>query len=295
MSNQEQRSRVQSAGFIAALDQSGGSTPGALRRYGIGPDDYADDGQMFTLIHQMRTRIITSPSFDGERVLGAILFADTLDRSIEDRGAADYLWNVKKIVPFVKIDDGLAAEVHGVQLMRSIAELDGKLDHGRSKGAYGTKMRSVIALADPNGIASVVEQQFEIAHAVLGAGLVPIIEPEIDINSAEKPEAEGILSGRLLEHLNELDEQHEVILKLTLPTIDGLYANLIDHPRVLRVAALSGGYSRQESCTRLASNPGMIASFSRALTEGLSITQSENEFDSTLDSSIGSIYAASTT
>ena len=295
-SKEAQRSRIRSgSGFIAALDQSGGSTPGALQRYGIGDDDFNDDTEMFNLMHEMRSRIVMSPSFDGTRVLGAILFADTLDRSIGGRESAEYLWNVKEVVPFVKIDKGLEPEAQGVQRMRPIPDLDAALEHGTAKGVFGTKMRSVIALADLSGIAGLVEQQFDIAHAVIDAGLVPIIEPEVDINSAEKPEAEGHLKGQLIRHLDALEDGHDVMLKLSLPTVDDLYADLVSHPRVLRVVALSGGYSRQQACTRLATNHGVIASFSRALTEGLSVGQSEGEFDAALDAAIGSIYAASIT
>lgn len=293
--NTEQFSKVQrGAGFIAALDQSGGSTPKALKLYGIDEDAYSGDAQMFDLVHEMRTRIITSPSFDGDRILGAILFEDTMDRDVDGRPTADYLWNVKKVVPFLKVDKGLADEQDGAQVMKPIPGLDDLLSHARDKGVFGTKMRSVIK-APGAGLQAVVDQQFEIGKQILAAGLVPIIEPEVDIHSPQKAEAEDQLKAALLAALDALDEGQSVMLKLTLPTIDDLYRELVDHPKVVRVVALSGGYDRDQACDKLAANHGVIASFSRALTEGLTAQQSDEEFNATLDAAITAIAKASAT
>jgi len=282
-------------GFIAALDQSGGSTPKALGLYGIEETSYSGEIEMFDLMHAMRTRIMTSPSFTGERVMGAILFEQTMDREVEGLGTADYLWNVKQVVPFLKVDKGLADEADGVQLMKDITGLDDLLGRARDKGIFGTKMRSVIKLANASGVSAIVAQQFEIGRQIIAAGLVPIIEPEVDINSPQKAEAEELLRAAILEHLDALDETQNVMLKLTLPDQDNLYRSLIEHPRVVRVVALSGGYSRQDANARLAQNHGMIASFSRALTEGLSAQQTDAEFNTVLDTSIQGIYEASLT
>jgi fructose-bisphosphate aldolase class I len=285
----------QDEGFIAALDQSGGSTPKALKLYGIEEDAYSGDEAMYDLIHEMRSRIITSPSFTGERVLGAILFEMTMDREIDGRGTADYLWNVKQVVPFLKVDKGLADEVDGTQLMKPMPELDALCERAVAKGVFGTKMRSVIKVANEAGITANVAQQFEFGRQILGNGLVPIIEPEVDINSPSKAEAEALLKTRILAELDGIAEGQQIMLKLTLPETDGFYTELVEHPKVLRVVALSGGYSREEANARLARNPGIIASFSRALTEGLSAQQSDDEFDAALDASIGSIFEASRT
>jgi fructose-bisphosphate aldolase class I len=296
VSDERQSHRIQTGtGFVAALDQSGGSTPKALLLYGVGGDAYANDQEMFALMHQMRARIITSPSFDARRVLGAILFEDTMDRQIEGRDSAEYLWAVKGVVPFLKVDKGLADEVDGVQLMRPIPDLDALLVRAGEKGLFGTKMRSVIKLADKSGIASNVDQQFALGRRILSAGLVPIIEPEIDIHSPQKLDAEAMLKAAILEQLEQLATEQHVMLKLTLPEIDDFYADLVSHPNVLRVLALSGGYGRAEATSRLARNHGVIASFSRALTEGLSAGQSDEAFDKTLDLSIGAIFEASLT
>ena len=282
-------------GFIAALDQSGGSTPKALQLYGVGPDAYSNDAEMFDRIHEMRTRIIVSPSFSGDRVLGAILFEDTMDRQIEGRGTPAYLWEVKGVVPFLKVDKGLADEADGAQVMKPIPDLAPLLERAVAKGVFGTKMRSVIKLADAAGVAAVVDQQFEVGRQILAAGLVPIIEPEVDIHSPEKAEAEVLLKAALVRHLDALPDDDGVMLKLTLPDDDGFYADLVAHPRVVRVVALSGGYTRDDANDRLARNGGVIASFSRALTEGLSAQQSDDEFDAALDASIKAIYEASIT
>ncbi|MGZ8801723.1 MAG: fructose bisphosphate aldolase [Mycobacterium sp.] len=282
------------AGFIAALDQSGGSTPKALKLYGIAEDAYSGDVEMFDLVHEMRTRIITSPSFDGDRILGAILFEDTMDREIDGRPTSDYLWNVKQIVPFLKVDKGLADEQDGAQVMKPIPNLDDLLARARDKGVFGTKMRSVIKLPGA-GLNGVVDQQFAVGRRILAAGLVPIIEPEVDIHSPEKGKAEEQLKAALLDAVNNLDDGQVVMLKLTLPDVDDLYSELVDHPKVLRVVALSGGYSRDEACVKLARNHGVIASFSRALTEGLTAQQSDDEFNATLDAAIASIAKASGT
>ena len=294
--NQEQLARMRSGdGFIAALDQSGGSTPKALRLYGIEENEYSGDAQMFDLIHGMRSRMVTSPSFGGDRVLGAILFEGTMDRDIEGQGSADYLWKTKGVIPFLKIDKGLADDADGVQLMKPMPELDALLAKGVSKGIFGTKMRSVIKEANKAGIDAVVAQQFAVGRQILAAGLVPIIEPEVDINSATKKEAEVLLKAALLAELNAQPADQPVMLKLTLPEVDDFYQELVNHPSVLRVVALSGGYSREESNQRLSRNHGVIASFSRALTEGLSAKQSEAEFNATLDSTIQGIFDASRT
>ena len=282
------------AGFIAALDQSGGSTPKALTLYGIAEDAYSDDAQMFDLVHEMRTRIITSPSFDGDRILGAILFEDTMDREIDGRSTPDYLWNVRQIVPFLKVDKGLADERDGAQLMKPMPDLDELLSRASDKGVFGTKMRSVIKLPGA-GLSAVVDQQFAVGRQILAAGLIPIIEPEIDIHSPEKSKAEEQLKSALLDGVDSLDDGQFVMLKLTLPDVDDLYRELVDHPKVLRVVALSGGYGRDEACAKLARNHGVIASFSRALTEGLTAQQSDDEFNAALDTAIGSIAKASRT
>jgi fructose-bisphosphate aldolase class I len=282
-------------GFIAALDQSGGSTPKALKLYGIGEDAYSNEAEMYDRIHEMRTRIITSPSFNGDRVLGTILFEQTMDRSIEGMGTAEYLWNVKQVVPFLKIDKGLEDEADGVQMMKPIPGLDELLARALDKGVFGTKERSVIKLANEAGIEAIVAQQFDVARQVHGAGLMPIIEPEVDINSPEKQQAEGLLKAALDRHLDTLPDGQQVMFKLTLPSEDGFYTDLVHHPKVLRVVALSGGYARDEANARLARNPGVIASFSRALTEGLTAQMSDAEFDEVLDAAIKSIYEASLT
>jgi len=293
--NQQQYDKVRSGdGFIAALDQSGGSTPKALRLYGIAEDAYSNEDQMFDLVHEMRTRIITSPAFNGDRILGAILFEMTMDRQIEGRDTADYLWNVKEVVPFLKVDKGLTDESDGVQLMKPIPGLGDLLTRAKAKGVFGTKMRSMINLANDAGIKGIVEQQFALGREILDAGLMPIIEPEVDIKSPEKAAAEAILHEAILGQLESLGDQR-VMLKLTLPDPDDLYADLVKHPNILRVVALSGGYSREEADARLSRNHGMIASFSRALTEGLSAQQSDEEFNATLDRSIGEIATASRT
>jgi fructose-bisphosphate aldolase class I len=283
------------AGFIAALDQSGGSTPKALKLYGIAESAYSGDEQMMDMIHAMRSRIIKSPAFTGERVLGAILFEGTMDREIDGRSTADYLWNVKKVVPILKVDKGLADEKDGVQLMKPMPDLDKLLARATAKGIFGTKMRSVIKQANPAAIRAVVDQQFAIGRQIVAAGLVPIIEPEVDIHCPDKAAAEDLLKAELRKQLDQLPEGQLVMLKLTLPTKDDLYADLLNHPRLLKVVALSGGYSREEANARLARQHGMVASFSRALTEGLSAQQSDEQFDAALDKAIESIYQASKT
>ena len=294
--NQEQLTRMRDGkGFIAALDQSGGSTPKALKLYGIEESAFSNDEEMFGLIHAMRTRMVTSPAFNGDRVLGAILFEGTMDREIEGVGAAEYLWTKKKVVPFLKIDKGLADDVDGVQVMKPNPDLDALLARAVAKGIFGTKMRSVIKVANEVGIKAVVAQQFEVGRQILRAGLVPIIEPEVDIHSPSKAEAEVILKRELLAELNKQPADQPVLLKLTLPETDGFYDELVAHPSVLRVVALSGGYSREEANARLSRNKGVIASFSRALTEGLSARQSDAEFNAAIDAAIGEIYAASIT
>lgn len=282
-------------GFIAALDQSGGSTPKALGLYGLDAGSWSNEQEMYDLIHQMRCRIITSPAFTGNRILAAILFEMTMERQVEGKGAAEFLWEDKQVVPFLKIDKGLAPQSDGAQVMKPIPDLGALLDRALGHGVFGTKMRSVVTLADPVGIQAVVDQQLAVARQVLAAGLVPIVEPEVDIHSPQKAAAEELLTERLLAALPELDDGQQVMLKLTLPEKDGLYAALLAHPRVLRVVALSGGYTREEANARLSRNHGVVASFSRALTEGLSARQSELEFDRVLDASIQSIYDASVT
>jgi fructose-bisphosphate aldolase class I len=294
--DQEQFDKVASApGFIAALDQSGGSTPKALKLYGVEESEYSGEAEMFDAMHAMRTRIVTSPSFGGDRILGAILFEMTMDREIEGKGSAEYLWSVKNVVPFLKVDKGLEDEADGVQVMKPMPGLDELLSRAVAKGVFGTKMRSVIKQADPAGIKAVVAQQFEVGRQIVAAGLVPIIEPEVDIHCPQKAEAEELLRTEILAELDALGEGQHVMLKLTPPEGDDFYASLVAHPNVLRVVALSGGYPREEANERLSRQHGVIASFSRALTEGLSAQQSDAEFDATLDSSIASIYAASIT
>lgn len=285
----------QDKGFIAALDQSGGSTPKALRLYGINEDAYDNDEAMFDMVHAMRTRIITSPAFNGERVLGAILFENTLERDIEGKPSSAYLWQEKQVVPFLKVDKGLAELADGVQLMKPMPELDALLKKAKAQDVFGTKMRSFIAEANADGIKAVVAQQFEVGLQIVAAGLVPIIEPEVDIHSGSKADAEAILKAAILEQLDQLASDQLVMLKLSLPSQAGFYQECIDHPNVVKVVALSGGYSRDQANELTAANPGMIASFSRALTEGLSAQQSDDEFNSLLDSAIESIYQASAT
>jgi len=291
--NQEMRQRIREGdGFIAALDQSGGSTPKALKAYGVSESAYSNETEMYDRMHEMRTRIMTSPAFD-DRVAGAILFENTMDRQVEGRGTAEYLWQKKRVVPFLKIDKGLAAEADGAQLMKPITGLKELLSRALKQGVFGTKERSVIARANRKGIEAIVAQQFDVAQQVLAAGLVPILEPEIDIHAPDKREAEAMLRDALVAGLGKLPKDAVVMLKLTLPEEDDFYRPLVEHPRVLKVVALSGGYSRDAANEKLARNPGVIASFSRALTEGLSVGQSDQQFNETLDEAIGSIYAAS--
>jgi fructose-bisphosphate aldolase class I len=282
-------------GFIAALDQSGGSTPKALTSYGIKEGAWSNEQEMFAIVHEMRTRIITSPSFTGERILGAILFENTMDRAIEGQPSADYLWNVKRVVPFLKVDKGLAAEENGVHLMKPMPDLAALLAKAKAKRIFGTKMRSVINQADSAGIKKIVSQQFEAAEQIIAAGFIPIIEPEVDIHCPEKAKAESLLKPALLEKLNDLPAGQMVMLKLTLPEQDDFYAECVRHPKVVRVVALSGGYTRDEGNRRLRRNHGVVASFSRALVEGLSAQQSPTEYNALLDASIQSIYEASNT
>jgi fructose-bisphosphate aldolase class I len=294
--NTEQANKMRTGkGFIAALDQSGGSTPKALRLYGIEESEYSGDAQMFDLIHGMRTRMIKSPAFNGDRVLGAILFEGTMDRDIDGIGSAEYLWSKKGVIPFLKVDKGLADEANGVQVMKPMPELDALLTRAVAKGIFGTKMRSVIKLANKAGIDAVVKQQFEVGRQILAAGLVPIIEPEVDINSPEKAAAEDLLKAAIAAELAAQPADKPIMLKLTLPSTDNFYADFVKHASVLRVVALSGGYSREDANAKLSRNNGMIASFSRALTEGLSAKQSEADFNAMLDSTIAGIYAASIT
>ncbi len=294
--NQQQLDKIRNEpGFIAALDQSGGSTPKALRIYGVDGDAYANDDEMFDIIHAMRTRIMTSPAFSGERIMGAILFENTMDREVEGRSTADYLWEVKRVVPFLKVDKGLADESDGAQVMKPMPGLDELLARAKQKNVFGTKMRSVIKTANADGVNAVVDQQFEIGRRIVAAGLVPIIEPEVDINSPQKAETEVLLKQALLRQLDQLGTDELVMLKLTLPEQDNFYRECIEHPNVLKVVALSGGYSRDEANQRLALQNGMVASFSRALTEGLGAQQSDDEFNSALDASIESIFQASAT
>jgi len=282
-------------GFIAALDQSGGSTPKALQNYGVSPDAFSNDAEMYDLIHAMRCRIMTSPAFDGNRIMGAILFENTMDREVEGLSTADYLWQVKRVVPFLKVDKGLADEVDGAQVMKAMPGLDELLARARAKNIFGTKMRSVIKTANAAGVNAVVEQQFDVGRQIVAAGLVPIIEPEVDINSPQKAATEELLKKALMTHLDRLEAGQLVMLKLTLPEQDNFYADCIQHANVLKVVALSGGYSREEANRRLSAQHGMVASFSRALTEGLSAQQSDDEFNQVLDTSIESIYQASIT
>ncbi|HYN57880.1 MAG TPA: fructose bisphosphate aldolase [Motilibacterales bacterium] len=294
--NSEQYEKMKSApGFIAALDQSGGSTPKALKLYGVDESAYSGEAEMFDRIHEMRTRIITSPVFTGERILGAILFEMTMDRQIMGKGAAEYLWQDKHVVPFLKVDKGLADEADGAQVMKPMPDLDAVLARAITHGVFGTKMRSVIKLGNEVGVREVVRQQFEVGRQIIGAGLVPIIEPEIDIHSPEKAAAEALLKPALLDEVGALGADEVIMLKLTLPEEDDFYSELAEHPNVLRVVALSGGYSLEEANTRLARNHGVVASFSRALTAGLSADQSPAEFDAALDVAIASIYEASLT
>ena len=294
--NEEQRNEMASRrGFIAALDQSGGSTPKALKLYGISEDAYANDEQMFNLIHEMRERLMSSPSFTHHKILATILFEQTMDRTINGDDTAAFLWKQKQIVPFVKVDQGLSEAENGVQLMNPMTKLDALLERAVDKGIFGTKMRSFIQEPNERGIKAIVDQQFEYADKIAQRGLMPIIEPEVSIKSPDKPKADGLLVAALHAKLDELPADRQVMLKLTLPDEDDLYASLIDHPRVLRVVALSGGYSLAESCAILARNHRLIASFSRALTEGLSANQTDTEFDEKLKSNIDEIYAASTT
>jgi fructose-bisphosphate aldolase, class I len=292
---QQQRKIKTQCGFIAALDQSGGSTPKALRAYGIKEGSWSNEEEMFSLVHQMRARIITSPSFNGDRIIGAILFEGTMDRDIEGQPSADYLWNVKRVVPFVKVDKGLADEKDGVQLMKPMPKLAALLDRANAKRIFGTKMRSFISQANADGIKAVVDQQFEIAAEILAAGLVPIIEPEVDIHCPEKAKAETLLKAALLEDLDKLPAGQLVMLKITLPEQDDFYADCVRHPKVLKVVALSGGYSLKEGNDRLRRNHGVVASFSRALVEGLSVQQSDTEYNAVLDATIQSIFEASNT
>src|SRR5437667_237242 len=294
--NEQQLQKMKThPGFIAALDQSGGSTPSALRLYGIKEGAWSNADEMFAIVHQMRTRIITSPSFTGERILAAILFENTMDRDIEARPSADYLWNVKRVVPFLKVDKGLAAEKDGVQLMKPMPALAALLDRAKAKGIFGTKMRSVIKQANAASIKDVVNQQFEVAGQIIAAGLVPIIEPEVDIHCPEKAKAEELLKAAIFQKLNQLPAGQLVMLKLTLPERDNFYSEFVKHPKVLRVFALSCGYSREEANDRLRRNHGVIASFSRALAEALSAQQSDAEFNAMLDKSIQGIFEASNT
>lgn len=294
MEYEKQLQRIKNgSGFIAALDQSGGSTPKALENYGVNGDAYESDEAMFDLVHEMRARIMTCDAFDNERVLGAILFEDTMEREVNGKSTANYLWEDKNIVPFLKVDKGLAEQMSGVQVMRPIPELDQLLDKAKNYPVFGTKMRSVIYEPSVDGIELVVQQQFDVAKQIISKGLMPIVEPEVDINSDKKHESELILKTSILHHLERLNDDHQVMLKLTLPEEAGFYKELIDHPKVLKVVALSGGYSRSEACAKLKQNPGMIASFSRAFTEGLSKQQSDSEFADTIDASIQEIYEAS--
>ena len=295
VNEQQQQQMKTQRGFIAALDQSGGSTPGALRLYGIKEGAWSNDDEMFAIVHQMRTRIMTSPSFTGERIIAAILFENTMDRDIERRPTADYLWNTKHIVPFLKVDKGIAAEKNGVQLLKPMPELAALLEKAKAKGIFGTKMRSFIKQANAAGIKDIVSQQFEVAGQIIAAGLLPIIEPEVDIHCPDRAKAEEFLKAAILKELDELPADQSVMLKLTLPERDDFYADCVRHPKVLRVVALSGGYTREEANDRLRRNHGIVASFSRALVEGLTVQQSDAEFNALLDGSIQSIFAASNT
>ena len=295
LKEQQKRKFRTQPGFIAALDQSGGSTPKALRAYGIAEGSWSNDEEMFTLVHEMRARVITSPSFNGDRIIGTILFEGTMDRDIAGLPAADYLWNVKRSVPFLKVDKGLLEEKDGVQLLKPMPQLAALLDKANAKNIFGTKERSFIKQANPAGVKAVVDQQFEVAAQIIAAGLVPIIEPEVDIHCPEKAKAEALLKAAILEHLNKLPAGQLVMLKITLPEEANLYSDCVNHPNVLKVVALSGGYSLKEGNERLRHNHGVIASFSRALLDGLTIQQSAEEFDTTMDAAIQSIYEASNT
>lgn len=296
MSKKDQLQKMKTApGFIAALDQSGGSTPKALGLYGVTPDAWSNDEEMYAVVHAMRSRIMTSPSFGGNRILGAILFENTMDREVEGQATSSYLWNVKNVVPFLKVDKGLADAVNGVQIMQPMPDLDRLLEKANAAGIFGTKMRSVIKQANAAGIDAVVDQQFEIGRRIVAAGLVPIIEPEVDIHCPDKAQAEDLLLAAIMKRLNKLNADEIVMLKLTLPEKDGLYADCVVHPNVARVVALSGGYSREEANDRLSRQKGMVASFSRALSEGLTAQQTDDEFNATLNASIASIVAASAT
>ena len=295
VNEQQQQQMKTHRGFIAALDQSGGSTPGALRLYGIKEDAWSSEDEMFAIVHQMRTRIMTSPSFTGERIIAAILFENTMDRDVERRPTADYLWNVKHVVPFLKVDKGIEAEKDGVQLLKPMPGLAALLDKAKDKGIFGTKMRSFIKQANAAGIKAIVSQQFEIAEEIIAAGLLPIIEPEVDIHCPDRAKAEEFLKAAILKELDKLPAGPLVMLKLTLPERDDFYADCVRHPRVLRVVALSGGFTREEANDRLRKNHGVVASFSRALVEGLSARQSDSEFNAELDRSIQSIFEASNT
>jgi len=292
---EQQQKIATQPGFIAALDQSGGSTPKALGLYGVTPDAWSNDDEMFAVVHNMRTRIVTDPAFGGDRIIAAILFENTMDREIEGQPTADYLWNVKNVVPILKVDKGLADEEDGVQLMKPMPDLETLLAKAKSKHIFGTKMRSVIKQANPGGVANIVKQQFDVGKQIIAAGLVPIIEPEVDIHCPDKAAAEILLKQAILSELDALNEDQVVMLKLTLPEEDNFFSDCIDHPRVLKVVALSGGYTREEANNRLTRNSGMVASFSRALAEGLTAQQTDDEFHSTLDASITSIVTASNT
>ena len=293
--NKEQLDKMKTQpGFVAALDQSGGSTPKALAAYGIKEGAWSNEDEMFAIVHQMRTRVITSPSFNGKRILGAILFENTMDRDIKGQPSAEYLWNVKRVVPFLKVDKGLAEEKNGVRLMKPMRELSALLDKAKANRIFGTKMRSFIVQANPVGIKGIVDQQFELAEQILGAGLVPIVEPEVDIHCPEKAKAEELLNAAIFEKLSKLPSDQLVLLKLTLPERDDFYFDCVRHPNVVRVLALSGGYTREESNERLRRNPGLVASFSRALLDGLRAEQSDAEFDAQLNAAIQSIFEAST-
>ena len=296
MTNAQQLQKVgNDAGFIAALDQSGGSTPKALKLYGVDESEYSGDDEMFSKVHEMRTRIVTSPSFGGDRILGAILFENTMDREIGGMGSAQFLWEQKGVVPFLKVDKGLADEQNGAQVMKPMPDLDALLERAKPRGIFGTKMRSGVKMANADGIKAVVDQQFEIGKRICAHGLVPIIEPEVDIHSPEKAQAEEMLKAAMLGHLNGLGADEKVMLKLTLPEADNFYKECIDHANVVRVVALSGGYSREEANNRLSRNHGMIASFSRALSEGLSAGQSDEAFNAMLNDSVQTIFDASKT
>ena len=294
LNNEQLQTMKTRSGFVAALDQSGGSTPKALAAYGIPPGSWSNDDQMFALVHEMRTRVMTSPVFTGDRIVGAILFEGTMDRNVNGKPSADYLWEVKRVVPFLKVDKGLAEEKDGVQLMKPIPSLAALLTKAKSGRIFGTKMRSLIHQANADGIREIVAQQFELASQIIAVGLVPIIEPEVSIKCPEKAEAEKLLKAGILEKLDKLAADELVLLKLTLPEKDGFYSEFVAHPKVIRVLALSGGYSREEANGRLRRNRGIIASFSRALLEGLSARQSNSEFDAVLDKAIESIFEAST-